>query len=196
MVTLKFHREIKGRFRKRVVLANVPSFRFSFRGNMRTYPRSGFSFRGNIRTYPRSGFRSGGTSAKTTFLETTLLGSSDYCFFAPKKSLPLKKSGPRPVCSLHFGQTCLCPQLRQPAASSNKLLGANVVRHRNRKSQNSLRFRRANPNPTPKETRGFLFAERLKSLETKGKRPKKQGKSQHEESNPDPPILAVFDFVL
>ena len=48
----------------------------------RTYPRSGFrsgdhanvpsfrfSFRGNIRMYPRSGFRSGGTSAKTTLLE-------------------------------------------------------------------------------------------------------------------------------
>ena len=30
------------RFRKRVVLANAPSFLFSFRGNMRTYPRSGF----------------------------------------------------------------------------------------------------------------------------------------------------------
>ena len=29
------HWEIKGRFRKRVVLANVPSFRFSFRGNIR-----------------------------------------------------------------------------------------------------------------------------------------------------------------
>ena len=52
------HWETKGRFRKRVVLANVPSFRFSFRGNMRTYPRSGlrsnvpsfrFSFRGSIR---------------------------------------------------------------------------------------------------------------------------------------------------
>ena len=28
------HWEIKGRFRKRVVLANVPSFRFSFRGNI------------------------------------------------------------------------------------------------------------------------------------------------------------------
>ena len=39
---VKFHREIKGRFRKRVVLANVPSFRFSFRVSMRTYPRSGF----------------------------------------------------------------------------------------------------------------------------------------------------------
>ena len=30
-----FHWEIKGRFHKRVVLANVPSFRFSFRGNIR-----------------------------------------------------------------------------------------------------------------------------------------------------------------
>ena len=30
-----FHWEIKGRFPKRVVLANVPSFRFSFRGNIR-----------------------------------------------------------------------------------------------------------------------------------------------------------------
>ena len=39
---VKVHWEIKGRFRKRVVLANVPSFQFSFRGNMRTYPRSGF----------------------------------------------------------------------------------------------------------------------------------------------------------
>ena len=56
----------------------------------RTYPRSGlrsgeranvpsfrFSFQGNIRTYPCSGFRSGGTSAKTTLLETTLLSSPD-----------------------------------------------------------------------------------------------------------------------
>ena len=39
--------------------------------------QSPYSFRGNIRTYPRSGFRSGGTSAKTTVLETTLLGSSE-----------------------------------------------------------------------------------------------------------------------
>ena len=45
------HREIKGRFRKRVGLANVPSFLFSFRGNMRTYPRSGL--------------RSGGASERT-----------------------------------------------------------------------------------------------------------------------------------
>ena len=33
--TASDHWEIKGRFRKRVVLANVPSFRFSFRGNIR-----------------------------------------------------------------------------------------------------------------------------------------------------------------
>ena len=32
---IKYHWEIKGRFCKRVVLANVPSFRFSFRGNIR-----------------------------------------------------------------------------------------------------------------------------------------------------------------
>ena len=38
-------REIKGRFRKRVGSAYVPSFRFSFQGNMRTYPRSGFWYR-------------------------------------------------------------------------------------------------------------------------------------------------------
>ena len=57
----------KGRFRKRVVFANVPSFRLSFRGNMRTYPRSGFSFRGNIRTYPHSDFCSGGTPPKPPF---------------------------------------------------------------------------------------------------------------------------------
>ena len=57
-----YHWETKGRFRKRVVLANVPSFRFSFQGNMRTYlvpvfvpgehpnvPSFRFSFRGNIR---------------------------------------------------------------------------------------------------------------------------------------------------
>ena len=35
-------RETEGQFRKRVDLANVPSFRCLFQGNMRTYPRSGF----------------------------------------------------------------------------------------------------------------------------------------------------------
>ena len=56
--------------------ANVPSFRFSFRGN--------------IRTYPRSGFRSAGTSAKTTLLETTLLGSSDLRQLSLLKVLRLR----------------------------------------------------------------------------------------------------------
>ena len=58
------HWEIKGRFRKRVVLA-YPRSCFRTGGTCeRTSFR--FSFRGNIRMYPRSGFRSGGTSAKTT----------------------------------------------------------------------------------------------------------------------------------
>ena len=86
----KGHWEIKGRFRKRVVLANVPSFRFSFRGNIRrNHPFGNHPFvntkkghweiKGRFpkgwfwRTYPRSGFRSGGTSAETTLLETALL---------------------------------------------------------------------------------------------------------------------------
>ena len=62
------HWETKGRFRKRVVLANAPSFRFcSFRGNIRRYPRSDFRSVGTIQMYPRSGFRSGGTSGKPPF---------------------------------------------------------------------------------------------------------------------------------
>ena len=89
-----YHWEIRGRFRKRVVLANVPSFRFSFRGNIRrnhpfgNHPfvntqRGHWEIKGRFpkgwfwRTYPRSGFRSGGTSAKTTLLETTLLRTPD-----------------------------------------------------------------------------------------------------------------------
>ena len=31
-----------------------------------------------MRTFPRSGFRSGGTSAKTSLLETTLLSTPDF----------------------------------------------------------------------------------------------------------------------
>ena len=75
--------------------ANVPSFRFSFWGN--------------IRMYPRSGFRSGGTSAKTTLLETTLLGTPDigppfvwYVFHLPRVSV---------LCFL-----CQNPRLRRPEA--------------------------------------------------------------------------------
>ena len=73
---IKSRWERKGRFRKRVVLANVPSFGFRS-GEHANVPLFRFSFRGNIRMYPRSGFRSGGTSAKTTLLETTLLGTPE-----------------------------------------------------------------------------------------------------------------------
>ena len=84
------HWEIKGRFPKRVVLANVPSFRFSFRGNIRrnhppgNHPpvntkKAHREIKGRFpkgrlrRTYPRPGPRPGGTPAETTLLETTLL---------------------------------------------------------------------------------------------------------------------------
>ena len=76
-------------------MANVPSFRFSFRGNIRqnhpfgNHPfvntkKAHWEIKGRFpkgwfwRMYPRSGFRSGGTSAKTTLLETTLLRTPDY----------------------------------------------------------------------------------------------------------------------
>ena len=89
------HWEIKGRFRKRVVLANVPSFRFSFRGNIRrnhpfgNHPfvnteKAHWEIKGRFpkgwfrRMYPRSCFRSGGTSAKTTLLETALLRTPEF----------------------------------------------------------------------------------------------------------------------
>ena len=67
--------EIKGQFRKRVVLANVPSFRFFVPREHANVPSFRFSFRGNIRMYPRSGFRSGGTSAKTALLENHPFGN-------------------------------------------------------------------------------------------------------------------------
>ena len=56
----KCHWEIKGRFRKRVVLAHVPSFRFFVPGEHVNVPSVRLSFRENIQMYPRSGgFRSG-----------------------------------------------------------------------------------------------------------------------------------------
>ena len=39
---LIYREDTKGRFRKTAALAHVPSFQFSFWGNMRTDPRSGF----------------------------------------------------------------------------------------------------------------------------------------------------------
>ena len=70
--SLKLREETKGRFRKRVVLANVASFWSFVPGEHANVPSFRFSFWGNIRMYPRSGFRSGGTSAKPPFLKTTL----------------------------------------------------------------------------------------------------------------------------
>ena len=86
------HWEIQGRLRKRVVLANVPSFRFSLWGNMVPLLRS--LFWGNIQMYSCSGFCSGGTSAKTTLLETHPFGNlrlnsvfsfAQKCFKTPGK---------------------------------------------------------------------------------------------------------------
>ena len=69
--------EIKGRLRKRVVLANVPSFRFSFRGSMRTYPRSGFHSGGTSECTLVPVFVPGEHPPKPPFWETTLLGFSE-----------------------------------------------------------------------------------------------------------------------
>ena len=63
---------------KRVVLAEVPSFRFSFRGNMRTYPRSGFRSGGTSEcTLFRSSFL-GEHPPKPPFCKTTLLSTPDF----------------------------------------------------------------------------------------------------------------------
>ena len=68
-----------------MVLANVPSFWFSFRGNMRASFR--FYLRENIRMYPRSGFRSGGTSAK--------IRSQKRAPISSKTKWPGEKGAPR-----------------------------------------------------------------------------------------------------
>ena len=91
-----FQWEIKGRFRKRVVLANVPSFRFSFRGNIRRnhpfafwkspfcqHPKGSLgdkravSKRVVLANVPSFRFSFRGNIAKTTLLETALLGSPE-----------------------------------------------------------------------------------------------------------------------
>ena len=69
------HWEIKGRFRKRVVLANVPSFRFPFWGNMRTYPRSGFRSGGTSECTLVAVFVPGEHPPKPPFWKTTLLAT-------------------------------------------------------------------------------------------------------------------------
>ena len=60
----------KGAVRKRMVLANVPSLRFLVQGE-HVVPSFRFSFRRNIRMYPRSSSRSGEHPPKPPFLKTT-----------------------------------------------------------------------------------------------------------------------------
>ena len=67
-----FHRETKGRFRKRVVLANVPSFRFSFPGEHANVPSFQFSFRTSECTLVPVFF---GTSDKTILWENHPFGN-------------------------------------------------------------------------------------------------------------------------
>ena len=69
------HIVTNGRFRKRVVLANVLSFRFSFQENMRTYPRSSFRSGGTSECTLVPVFVPGGTSAKTALLENRPFGN-------------------------------------------------------------------------------------------------------------------------
>ena len=64
-------------FSKRVVLANLPSFRFSFRGNMRTYPRSGFRSGGTFECTLVPVFVPGEHLPKPPFWKTTLLSTPD-----------------------------------------------------------------------------------------------------------------------
>ena len=76
-ISHKNHWETKGWFRKRVVLANVPSFRFSFRGNMRTYPRSGFRSGGTSKCIVIPVFVPGEHPPKLPFWKTTLLSTPE-----------------------------------------------------------------------------------------------------------------------
>ena len=109
---LIFHWEIKGRFRKRVVLANVPSFRFSFRGNIRrNHPFGNHPFanprkfslgdkravskRVVLANVPSFRFSFRGTSAETTLLETTLLRTPE------KGSFPNISGGTASVALTH-----------------------------------------------------------------------------------------------
>ena len=70
-----FHWVTKGRFQKRVVLANVPSFRSSFWGNIQMYPRSGFRSGGTSECTPVPLFVPSEHPPKPPFWKTTLLSS-------------------------------------------------------------------------------------------------------------------------
>ena len=73
-------RETKGRFCKRVVLANVPSFRFLVPSFLFLYPLFQFLVPSFRFLYPQAGFWYRGTSVKTTLLETTLVRTPECPF--------------------------------------------------------------------------------------------------------------------
>ena len=64
--------ETKEWFRKRVVLANIPSFRFFAPGEHANVPSFHVLFRGSIRMYPRSSFVPGERPPKSPFWKTAL----------------------------------------------------------------------------------------------------------------------------
>ena len=70
--------ETRGQFCKRVVLANVPSFRFLFWGNMRTYPGSGFRSGGTSECTLVPVFVLGEHPPKPPFWKTTLLATPEF----------------------------------------------------------------------------------------------------------------------
>ena len=76
---MKVHWDIKGRFCKRVVLANVPSLRFSFQGNMRTYPGASFRSGGTSESTLVPVFVPGEHPPKPPFWKTTLLSTPERC---------------------------------------------------------------------------------------------------------------------
>ena len=63
-----------------MVLANVPSFRFLFQGNMRTCPRSGFRAGGTSECTLVLVFVPGEHPPKPPFWKTTLLSTPDFEF--------------------------------------------------------------------------------------------------------------------
>ena len=79
----------------------VPVFVLGEHGNA---PSFQFSFWGNSRMYPRSGFRFGGTSAKTTLLETPFVNPGNWmrkC--APSKCCKIPTTQKRPFVQNSLG---------------------------------------------------------------------------------------------
>ena len=75
-----FERKQKGGFEKGWFWPMCPRSGLWYRGNIRMYPRSGFGARGTSECTLVPVFGTGGTSAKTTLLETTLLQTPEIPF--------------------------------------------------------------------------------------------------------------------